>query len=71
VATADGAVVHLYFNSGWDDCCSSKAIWTCRMGREGRETGKKEFRTTRNGCVSPESLSLQRGGGVMQRAAGS
>uniref|UniRef100_A0A3P8T6P0 BRCA1 associated RING domain 1 n=1 Tax=Amphiprion percula TaxID=161767 RepID=A0A3P8T6P0_AMPPE len=32
VAAADGAVVHLYFNSGWDDRCSSKAIWTCRMG---------------------------------------
>lgn len=48
------------------------AAWEGREGKEGeRETEEKGMRTTRNGCVSPESFSLQWGGGVMQRAAGS
>lgn len=28
VAAADGAVVHLHFDPGWDDRRSSKAVWT-------------------------------------------
>lgn len=40
VAAADGAVVHLHIDSGWDDRRSGEAIWTCRMGGgwgEGRQ----------------------------------
>lgn len=46
VAAADGAVVHLHFNSGWDDRCSSKAIWTCHMGRAGVGGEKGRVRET-------------------------
>lgn len=43
VAAADGAVVHLHIDSGWDDRRSGEAIWTCRMGR-GRGEGGQERR---------------------------
>ena len=44
VAAADGAVVHLHFNAGRDDRCSSKAIWTCHTG-EKREKETEKRRT--------------------------
>ncbi|CAL8342249.1 unnamed protein product [Boreogadus saida] len=33
VASADGAVVHLHFDPCRDDRGSSKAVWTCPMGK--------------------------------------
>jgi hypothetical protein len=48
VTAANGAVIYLHFNTGWDDRRSGKAIWTCLMGAEeerkteGRETEGKE-----------------------------
>lgn len=57
VATADGAVVHLYFNPGWDDRRSSEAIWTCHMGKK---TGEQEWeRQAMDVALSWELLFLE------------
>lgn len=74
VAAADGAVVHFHFDSCRDDRRSSKAIWTCHMGKQakgGSKTGKDKKKKT-HGCGSTEGLSFRRGaGGLTRRASGS
>lgn len=71
VAAADGAVVHLHIDPGWDDRRSGEAIWTCRVGRGrgGRGDSKEGLRKARNEALPRASL-IWRSGGLKQRAGG-
>lgn len=70
VAAADGAVVHLHVDSGWDDRRTGEAIWTCRMGRgRGRGDSKGGLRKARNEALPRASL-FWRSGGLKQRTGG-
>lgn len=74
VAAADGAVVHLHVDPGWDDRCSSKAIWTCRMGKGrkgGGETGKGGIKRQEMDAYLLRASLCGRNCGAMQRAVGS
>lgn len=59
VAAADGAVVHLHIDSGWDDRRSGEAIWTCRMGR-GRGDSKEGLRKAGNEALPRAPLFLEK-----------